>query len=189
MVKLSIVWEQSCVEQLCCDGQAVRSLVPCVDGVNRWLTQVTAAQALPNLRSVALRFDAAKSATLKLPFGVHLSASCAISVVGGLSLLTVDTTSGELSAPAAARRGVTAACAAAAADALLACGAASLSLELSWNVSIYCELRGIVGAERESTTAHQLAASLRECGLEDGSPVRVSSTAAVNGLRLVIERR
>ena len=144
-----------------------------------------ASQASPKLSSLTLRFDGAKAATLKLPVGVQLPAGCSINVVGALRLLSYDTSVGG----GCDQRRVAAACSSALVDALLTCGAGSLSVELCWNVPVYRELKGSLGAVREATTAHQLAASLLECAQAAGSPIQISCTDAINGLRLVLKRR
>ena len=132
-----------------------------------------------------LRYDGAKTATLKLPFGVQLPASCSVSVVGALRLLTFDTSAMN----GYHQRRVAVACAPALTGALLSCGAGSLSLELCWNVPVYWEVRSNLGTARDATTAHQLAACLTYCAQEAGSRVQVSFTDALNGLRVVIARR
>ena len=126
---------------------------------------------------------------LKLPFdGLQLPDTCTVALVGALVRVKFDTSicvGGDLSEHAAAAE-----CAAALQDALLGCGARSLSLELRYNHPIYCELSaGRSGGAREIVTVHQLHVALTDCGLAVGSPVRVTCTEATNGLRVVIMRR
>ena len=152
---------------------------------------MTAAQeALPELRSLALRGHVNDGpADLKLPFdGLRLPAECTVAVIGALIRVKLDTSlicGGDCDVSQ-----VAAACVAALQDSFLACGARSLSVELCYNHHTNCEFSaGRSGGARESVTAHQFAASLMECGLAVGSPVQVSCTEAVNGLRVVIMRR
>ncbi len=163
-------------------------------GVERYptvLTSMPAAQdASPELRSLVLRASVTDGPVdLKLPFdGLQLPDSCTVALIGALVRVKFDTSicaGGDCS-----ERAVAAACVKALQDALLGCGARSLSLELRYNHPVYCELgAGRSGGAREIVTVHQLRVALMECGLAAGSPVRVTCTEATDGLRAVIMRR